>query len=176
MPSVAARKLLLTAHLAVSLGWLGAVAAFLALGLVGLTSRDLGRVTAVYVAMDPVTSLVIVPLALAGLGTGVLQSLATKWGLIKHYWVLVKLAITVLSTAILLLHTRAVDELVRVAAKAPATLDDLRGLRVQLVVDATAALVALLLATVLGVYKPRGLTRWGRRSQHLADADGRPGS
>jgi len=165
MLSPAARKLLLTAHVTASVGWLGAVMAFLALGLVGLLSRDVARMTGVYVAMDPVTSFVILPLALGGLGTGVIQSLATKWGLIKHYWVLLKLVITVFSTALLLLHTRAIDAVCRAAATAPGNLGDLHGLRVQLVVDAAAAVVALGVATVLGVYKPRGLTRWGRRTQ-----------
>jgi hypothetical protein len=36
-------------------------------------------------------------------------------------------------------------------------------MRVQLVADAGAAILALLVATVLSVFKPRGLTRHGQR-------------
>jgi hypothetical protein len=34
------------------------------------------------------------------------------------------------------------------------------------VADAGAALLVVLVATVLTVYKPRGMTRYGRRKQH----------
>jgi membrane protein implicated in regulation of membrane protease activity len=37
--------------------------------------------------------------------------------------------------------------------------------RLPLVADAGAALLVLLVATVLAVYKPRGMTRYGRRKQ-----------
>ena len=40
----------------------------------------------------------------------------------------------------------------------------------QLLVDSIAAIVALLLITVLGVYKPRGLTRYGWRKRHDGEA------
>ena len=43
---------------------------------------------------------------------------------------------------------------------------DLRGLRIQLIFDATAAAVVLLIATALSVYKPWGMTQFGRRKQH----------
>jgi len=81
------RKFALTAHVTASVGWLGTVAAFLAVALAGLNSDD------------------------------------------------------------------------------PATLasTDLRAVRVQLVVDAAAAVFVLLVAATLSVYKPRGLTPYGRR-------------
>jgi hypothetical protein len=71
------RKLGLTAHVVSSVGWLGAVAAFLALSVVGLTRRDGPSVCAAYLAMDRVTWLVIVPLCVASLFTGIVQSLGT---------------------------------------------------------------------------------------------------
>ena len=91
------RKFALTAHVVSSVGWLGAVAAFLALAVAGLTSRDAQVVRAAYLAMDLIARLVIVPAALASLLTGFVQSLGTPWGLFRHYWVLAKLLITVLA-------------------------------------------------------------------------------
>jgi hypothetical protein len=44
------RKFALTAHVVSSVGWLGAVVAFLALAVVGLASEDAELVRAVYLA------------------------------------------------------------------------------------------------------------------------------
>ena len=59
--TVGLRKLALTAHVTSSVGWFGAVAAFLALAIVGLTSPDPPVVRAAYLAMHLVTWFVIVP-------------------------------------------------------------------------------------------------------------------
>lgn len=158
------RKLALTAHVTASVGWLGAVAAFLALAVSGLAAADDDAARAAYLAMGVTAWTVIVPLSLASLVTGLVQSLGTTWGLLRHYWVIAKLLITVLSTALLLLHMQPVDHLARAAAESALT-SDLRPLRIQLVANAGAALLALLLATALSIYKPQGMTRHGRRRQ-----------
>jgi hypothetical protein len=157
------RKLALTAHVTTSVGWLGAVAAFLALAVAGLSSDDKATVRGAYVATEVVTWAVIVPLCLASLLSGIVQSLGTAWGLVRHWWVLIKLALTVVATALLLLHTQPIGHLRAVAVAGNGFAADLDGMRVQLVVDAAAALAVLLGTTVLAVLKPRGVTRWGRR-------------
>jgi hypothetical protein len=158
------RKLVLTAHVTTSVGWLGAVGAFLALALTGLIVDSAATVRGAYVAAEVVTWAVIVPLCFASLVTGVMQSVGTSWGLFRHYWVVVKLVLTVAATALLLLHTQPIGHLGSVAASGAGFRPDLDGMRIQLVVDAIAALVVLLGATVLAVYKPRGLTSVGRRA------------
>jgi hypothetical protein len=161
----ALRKLGLTAHVSSSVGWFGAVTAFLALALSGLTSHDTQMVRAAYLAMNLVGWSVIVPLSLASLLTGLAQSLGTPWGLFRHYWVVIKLLITVFATLLLLVHMQPVGHLARVVATTTLARGELAGLRIQLVADAGAALVALIVAAVLSVYKPRGLTPYGRRKQ-----------
>ena len=160
------RKFALTAHVTSSVGWLGSVAGFLALAIAGLTSQDARMVRAAYLAMELTAWFVIVPLSLAAPLTGLVQSLGTTWGLFRHYWVLVKFLITIPSTIVLLLHMRPITYLADVAAETTLSNADLRGLRIQLVVDAGAALLVLLVATTLSVYKPRGMTQYGRRKQH----------
>ena len=160
------RKLALTAHVTVSVGWLGAVAAFLALALTGLSGTEEHVVRSSYVAMDLVTRYVILPLCFASLLTGLVSSLGTPWGLFRHYWVVAKLALTVVGTLLLLLHARPITFLADVAARSTMTAGDHRQLRVQLVFDAGAALLLLLVNTTLALYKPRGLTRYGWRKQH----------
>lgn len=161
-----ARKFALAAHVTSSVGWLGAVAGFLALAVAGLTSRDPAIVRSAYLATSVLTWLVIVPLSFASLVTGVVQGLGTPWGIIRHYWVLAKLVLNVLATILLLLHTQPIEQVASAAAQGALAWGDLRPVRVQLVADAGAALLALLAATALSVYKPRGLTPYGRR-QHL---------
>ena len=157
------RKLGLTAHVLSSLAWFGSVAAFFSLAVSGLTSTNGQIVRAAYVSMNVVTAFAIVPFCFASLVTGVVQSLGTPWGLVRHYWVLVKLVVTILSTAILLPHARLIRYAAAVALEAGFRGADLGRLRLQLAADAGAALVALLFATVLAVYKPRGVTPFGQR-------------
>ncbi len=160
------RKFALTVHVTSSVGWLGAVGAFLALAMAGLTSQDPQMVRATYLVMEMIGWFVIVPLSLASLPTGLVMSLGTEWGLFRHYWVLAKLLITVLATTLLLVHMQPIGHLARVVAETTLASGELAGLRVQLVADAGAALLALLVATALSVYKPRGMTPYGRRKQH----------
>lgn len=160
------RRLALTAHVTFSVGWLGAVVVFLALAVVGLVSHDIQMVRGVYLAMEPIAWFVILPLAFASLLTGLVQSLGTAWGLFRHYWVLFKLLINLFATIVLLLYMQTLGDLADVAADATSSSADLRGLRSPSpVVHAGAALLLLLVATTLAVYKPRGMTRYGRRKQ-----------
>ena len=82
------RKLALTAHIASSVGWLGAIAGFLALAITGLTTTDALTVRVAYLAMDWIGWYVLVPLSFASLLTGLVLSLGTEWGLVRHYWVI----------------------------------------------------------------------------------------
>lgn len=161
----AVRKFALTAHVTSSVGWLGAVACFLALAVAGLTSPNAQTVRASYLAMELTAWFVIIPLSLASPLTGIIQSLGTEWGLFRHYWVLIKFLITVPSTLILLLHMKPIGHLARVVAETTLARGDLSGMRIQLVASAGAALLVLLVATVLSIYKPRGMTQYGRRKQ-----------
>jgi hypothetical protein len=162
------RRLLLTTHVTCSVGWLGAVGSFLALALVGLTSHDEQRARAVYVAMDVVAWFIILPLSLASPATGIVQSLASRWGLFRHYWVVIKLFMTIPSCLFLMLHMRPIGHIARMAAQGSLASGDLEPLRLKLAVNAGAAIVVLLAATALSIYKPRGLTRYGRRKAALA--------
>ena len=153
------RKALLAAHIAASVGWLGAIAAYVALNVLTLMSNDDGTVRAAYLMMEPVLLYVVIPLALLSLVGGVVQALVTPWGLFRHYWVILSLLTTGFAVVILLLHAPAVRDMA-VIARDPTR--DVRGLDGDLVHSVGGALV-LLFPLVLNVYKPRGLTRYGWR-------------
>ena len=165
------RKFALTVHVAASVGWLGAAASFLALAIAGLTSQDAQLVCAVYLAAEPITRFVLVPLALASLLTGLVQALSTPWGLFLHYWVLFKLLLTVLATIVLLLYTQTVSHFAGVAAVSDRA--DPGGLRSYLL-HAGGGLLVLLVTTTLSVYKPRGLTPYGWRKQRARRTASQP--
>ena len=168
------RKLALTAHVASSVGWLGAVAAFLSLAVAGLVGQDAQTVRAAYPAMELIARFVIVPLAFASLATGIVQSLGTTWGLFRHYWVLIKLLVTVLATAVLLLQMGPIGYVAEAARETSLSVAELREARASLVVHAAGGLLVLLVPVALSVYKPRGVTRYGLRKQHEKRASARP--
>lgn len=173
MMSSGLRKVALTTHVLTSVGWLGAVAAFLALSIAGVSSQDSQIVRAAYLAMHLTTWYVIVPLCFASFLTGLVESLGTPWGLFRHYWVVTKLLLTVLATIVLLVHTQPIGRVADVAAQSVLAAGDLRQVRLQLVGDASAALFVLLITTTLSIYKPWGLTAYGVRVQAAAVGGGR---
>jgi len=154
------RKLGLTFHIVLSVGWIGAVAAFLALAI-GTFSKDAAVAHACYLTMAVVGRGVLVPLSVGALLSGVVQSLATKWGLFRHYWVLVKLGLTLFATAALLVHqATAVADAAKLARDASTVLlhsEQLHQLGVQLLADSGLALLVLLTVTTIALYKPWGL-------------------
>jgi hypothetical protein len=88
------RKFALTAHIAFSVGWLGAVVAYLAVAIAGLVSQDDQVLHSSYSTMELTGWFVIVPLSLAALLTGLVQSLGTEWGLFRYWWIVEKLVLT----------------------------------------------------------------------------------
>jgi hypothetical protein len=158
----AIRKLVLTSHVTFSVGWLGAVLAYLVVAIAGLTSMDVQLVRATYQSMQLMAWFVIVPCAIAALLSGLLQSLATEWGLFRHWWVLTKFAITTLGTVILLLHAPRVTEMATRAAETAFATGDYSQQRTSLVVHAAGGVTILLAATILSIFKPWGKTAHGK--------------
>jgi hypothetical protein len=152
------RKVALSAHVIASVGWLGAVAVFIALGLAGVTSSDAEVSRSAYIAMDVSARWVIVPLCVGSLLTGFVSSFGTPWGVFRYYWVAVKLVMAVPSTVLLFVHLRPISEMARMAAQTTLPGTEISRLRLEIVGEAGVALVVLLVATVLSVYKPSGRT------------------
>jgi hypothetical protein len=153
------RKAALALHLTVSVGWIGAVLAYVALGVASVTSEQDATIRSAWTAMELIGWWVIIPLALASLGTGVIMSVGTKWGLIRYYWVLFSFVLTSFATVVLLLHMPDVSTL---ADRARLTSGD--GLGGDLF-HALGGLLVLVAVLVMNIAKPPGLTRYGWRRQ-----------
>ena len=155
------RKAVLTLHIICSVGWLGAVAGFLALAMTGLNSKEAELVRSAYVAMGLTARFVILPLAFASLLTGIVQALGTPWGLLRYYWIVAKLLLTVFATTILLLKMPLIGQAARQAMMPGST--SLSEAGRALAMHSAGGLFVLLVITTLSVYKPWGLTVYGRR-------------
>jgi hypothetical protein len=157
------RKFALTTHVTSSVGWIGAVVVFLALASVGLTSQDSQTVRGVYLVMEHAAWLTLVPFAFATLVTGIVVSLTTTWGVLRHYWVVFKLLITAFATVVLLIYMETFRQMAVTAANPAVDLNAVRN--PSPLVHAVLALLILFAATVLAIYKPQGVTPYGRRKQ-----------
>ncbi|MFD7447059.1 hypothetical protein [Streptomyces sp. NPDC059909] len=155
------RKIVLTTHVVTSVGWLGAVLAYLVLGITAVTSQDIPEVRGAYAAMEVTVLYAIVPLALASVLIGIVNALGTSWGLFQHYWVLVKLLLTVFAATVLLIETQTVSHLAEMA-RSSANSRELPGT----LLHSVGGLVVLLIITILSMFKPRGVTRYGWRKQN----------
>ena len=155
------RKLLLTVHLVVSVGLVGADISVIILGLAGLTSGVPELIRASYISMELLVSTVLLPLTVAALFTGILLGLGTSWGLVRYYWVLTKLVLTILTLNALIFLLR--PAIAHAAAEALAIpLSELTGAYPLSAGFAAAirpviALIILLVIIMLAIYKP-----WGR--------------
>jgi hypothetical protein len=157
------RKFMLTIHVTSSVGFFGSVAAFLSLSIAGYVSGNEMIARSSYLSMEWMAWYVIVPLCVASFVSGIAQSLGTPWGLIRHYWIIVKLCISLLSAAVLVLHMRPIAYMAERAMEGAVSGGSFDSLRIQLIANAGMAALALVMATVLSVYKPKGITRYAAR-------------
>jgi hypothetical protein len=156
------RKLGLLAHILASVGWLGAVLVSLGLAVVGLSATDGDLVRSAYLVMETLGWTTLVPLSFLSLATGLVQALGTRWGLLRHYWVVVKLVMNLFAMTILLLYMRTLAAVSAAARSANGA--DAASLRdPSPALHSGAALVLLVVAAALAVYKPPGRTRYGQR-------------
>lgn len=158
------RRFALAAHITSSVGWVGAVAGYIALDVAVAASQDAQTLRAAYLAMGLIAWYVIVSLALASLLTGLVMSLGTKWGLFRYYWVLISLLLTIIATIVLPIETQTISYFADIAADPTTSSDDLRAPGSTLVHSVGGTVVSLAIL-VLNVYKPRGMTRYGWRKQ-----------
>ena len=162
------RKATLVVHLAVSVGWIGAVGAYLALDVMTATSEDGEMLRSGYIALDSIAGVVLAPLAVASLLSGVLLSLITKWGLFRHYWVVISLMLTIVAVGVLLVEMKVIATSAAVAAD-PATPTAALTALPDTLVHSIGGLIVLLAILVLNVVKPRGLTKYGWRKKRALE-------
>lgn len=162
-----ARRAFLVVHVVAAACWLGLSLGLLALGLAAATGGSAATVEAAVRAMKLFADLLLLPIALLTLTSGLVLSLGTVWGLARHRWVVTKFWLTLATTAATAFALRpGVNEAVAaVAAGGP--LPDAG----DVLFGPVVSLSAYVFMTTISVLKPWGRTRRGRR---LGPAAGRP--
>lgn len=155
------QKLSLFAHVTFSVGWLGAIVPYVALAIAVLTAHDSQTLQAAYLGMKFIGWFVIVPLSLLALLSGVIQSLGTRWGLLRYWWIVAKLALTVFATFVLVRHMQDVTRL-SLTFRAGGLSD--ASFRPELI-HSVGGLLVLLTIVAVSIFKPWGITPYGQRQR-----------
>jgi hypothetical protein len=154
------RKTTLVTHIVSGIGWLGIDVVLLVLAVTGLTSNDRATVAACYQAMGLFVIPTLLPAGLICLASGILLGLGSKYGLLRYWWVAIKLVLNIVLTVLVLVLLRPrIGEAAHIGRELTTglALDALGRLPVDLVFPPAVSIAALTFATVLAVYKP-----WGR--------------
>jgi hypothetical protein len=146
-------------HILASVGWLATVGAFLVLATLGLAA-DADRGPGIYAGAEALTWALIVPLCALTLISGILVAARGPWGLLHHYWVVVKLGITVAATVALVIYLSPIHAAAHAGAAGPPM-----AARAQLGTASALALVLISVALWLSTAKPRGVTKRGMRAR-----------
>ena len=142
------------------MGWIGAAAGYLVLGVLAAMSEEPLTIRAAWIGMEVIGWQAVVPLGCLAFLTGLVMSLGTPWGLVRHYWVLFALVLTVLALTVLILHMPTVTA----GAELARTVDDRAVIALGGdVLHPALGLVVLIVVAVLNVYKPRGVTGFRRK-------------
>ena len=156
-------KATLVAHIVSAGAWIGVDVMVAVLVLTGRFGGDLALRSLAYQAL---ATFVVWPMLAAGLvslATGLVLGLATTWGLLRYWWVAVKLALNlVLCTLIVLVLRPGMDEVAGYGRDLLTGRPDPAAVS-SLFFPPAVSLTTLTLATVLAVFKPWGRIRPGRR-------------
>jgi hypothetical protein len=158
------RRGVLTVHILASVAWIGVDLCTLVLAIVGTTSGDVTTQRSAFVVLGPIANVLLIPLPLLALITGIAISLGTPWKLLHHYWVVVSLVLTTIAATAVLFELRPrLDQASNLARGAADPGSAVGMLGRQIVVASSIALLVLCFVTVINVYKPWGRTSRGSR-------------
>jgi len=152
-----ARKTILLVHIASAGAWLGIDVVMAVLVFTALGSDDDGTKALAFRALELVAVGPLLATGVLSLLTGALLGLGSRYGLVRYWWVAVKLTLNLLLTGLVLValapevaaHAEAAR---RFAAGEPASLAV-----GQLIFPPIVSPTALLVAMTLAIFKP-----WGR--------------
>lgn len=158
------RKAVLTAHVAISVGWLGLVTGMFAMSVAGATTHDAELQAAMYRTMSMLDEIFLGMTSMFALISGIVVSAGTKWGLLRRTWVATKFFLTmcVMVLGFSVIHQLILKANTLVDEKAPVRGGELDGVGWAMSGAALVALLSLVLMTAVSTYKPWGTTRWGR--------------
>ena len=167
------RKTILILHVISGIGWMGVDIALLVLLITARTSNDPVLVASGFNAIRIIVPVAVPPLSLAILVTGLLLGLGTQWGLVRYWWVLVKLILSLIMTVLvfvaLMPGVNEINVLAATGSSADAMRATLGDLPTGLLFPPVVSFLMLGAATVLSIFKPWRQTPWSRAKSKASD-------
>ncbi|HYH12582.1 MAG TPA: hypothetical protein VD789_09540 [Thermomicrobiales bacterium] len=157
------RKTTMVLHIVCGVGWMGADIVLFILLYTGLTTDDGAVAAACYRAVTVFVPVAVPVLALGMLATGLLLGWGTKWGILRYWWVVVKLILAVIMVVLVFVSlVPGVDELDAADARmsADAVRDSLGSVTDQMLYPPIVSFLMLGTAAVLSIFKPWRQTPW----------------
>lgn len=156
------RKAVLTVHIISAVGWLGVDAVFAVFVVITMTATDPMLLGVSYYALDVFVFWGLITAGLICLASGLLLGWGTKWGVLRYWWVAVKLGLNIVLT--LLVPFALAPTLADSGEYGSQLLTGVvtAGPPEDLIFPIVVAPTALVVAIVLSIYKPWGKIRKGQ--------------
>lgn len=163
-----ARNAVLVLHVVSGIGWMGVDIAVFALLLTARSTTSAALVLSSFNAIGVIVPFAVPALSIGIVVTGLILGVGTRWGLIRYWWVLVKLLLslimTVLVFASLVPEVRSIGVLSATTTSADEVRASLGALPTMLLFPPIVSFLMLGVATVLSISKPWGRTPWRREA------------
>ena len=156
------RKVLVTLHVALSVGWLGASMVMLTLAIAARVSQPGGQARSAYWAMHLLADVLLIPLSLCVLLIGVAVAAISPWGLLRYRWVLAKLIATCVAVTLSLLALPVMTGIAYQDATQHALAAE-RDAGTRLIIASSVSVALYLSLTAISILKPWGPTARVRR-------------
>lgn len=149
------RKALLCLHIVASVALLGDSAGFLAIAIRSAGAEP-AAASAGWDTLNMFSMVFGIPLSAVTLVSGVVLGIGSKWGVFRYPWVITKLLLIV---GVMAVGALVIGPGLELARQGAATGEAM------IITGATYDVTALLVATVLSVYKPGRRWPWSRRAR-----------
>lgn len=161
-----ARKAVMVLHAICGIGWMGVDIAVFILLMTARTTTDSALVVSGFNAIRMIVPIAVPPLSLGMLATGLLLGLGTRWGLLRYWWVLVKLVLALIMVVLVFLSlvpgVNSIAVLSTTGVSADALRAGLGSISDQLLYPPVVSFAMLGTAAILSIFKPWRRTPWSR--------------
>lgn len=165
----AVRKSLLVLHAVTGISWMGVDIALLVLLITARTTNDAALVISAFHAIRMIVPVAVPPLSFGILITGLILGWGTSWGLVRYWWVLVKLLLSLVMTVLVFsslvpaINSLAIPSTTSLSAEAVRA--SMGSIPTQLMFPPVVSFLMLGIATVLSIFKPWRRTPWTRETR-----------
>jgi hypothetical protein len=160
-----ARKWILIFHIFCGVGWMGVDIALFLLLLHARTTSNVTEAVTGYTAVTLIVPAAVPLLCLGVLASGLVLGWGTAWGVLRNWWVFIKLVLSLVMTVLvftaLLPAVHGIPDLASLPT-AEAVRERLGPAGVALMFPPIVSFLLLGVAVVLSIFKPRGATPWSR--------------